>query len=150
MCCELQFLNIDYYAHTIVYCIRVVKQSLRTSGANVTPKHITDVSMCALFLLEAAKKCDKVFGVPPSSTTHTVRDSKSDIQKIRNMLLEKDVTTEKSSRTTPSFVDPTTNGMATLTKGDWLQKHLVSRFEDNLQDEHHGEIDLDYEIADLT
>ena len=92
-----------------------MKQALRVSGANRTDKHIVDVSMCALFLLEAAKKCDEVFGVHPSSTAHTVRDSKSDIQKISNMLLEKEVTMENSSRTTPSFTDPTKDGMATLT-----------------------------------
>ena len=129
----------------------MVKQTLRGSGANVTPKHIIDVSMCALFLLEAAKKCDKVYGVPPASHAHTVRDSKSDIQKISSILLEKEITTEKSSCTAPSFVDPTMKGMATLTKGDWLKKHLVTKSDDNLQDEHHGEIDtIDYEIADLT
>lgn len=52
---------------------RVVKQALRCSRAN-----ITDISQCALFLLEAAKKCDRIFRVPPSSTAHTIRDSKSE------------------------------------------------------------------------
>lgn len=74
--------------------IRVVKQALRCSGANITDKHITDVSMCALFLLEAAKKCDKVFGVPPQSTAHTVRDAKSDIGMICQHLLDKEITKE--------------------------------------------------------
>lgn len=125
-----------------------MKQALRGSGANVTDKHITEVSMCALILLEAAKKCDEVFGVPPSATAHTVRDSKSDIQKITNMLLEMEVTTEKSSRTTPSFADPTKDGMAILIKGDWLQKQLAAKCDDYLQDEQrHGEVDVDYELA---
>lgn len=134
-----------------LFQIRVVKQALRGSGANVTDKHITEISMCALFLLEAAKKCDEVFGVPPSSTAHTVRDSKSDIQKIRTTLLEKEVTTEKLSRKTPLFVDPTKDGMATLTKGDWLQKQLAAKCEDYLQDEQRsGEVDIDYELADIV
>ena len=77
---------------------RVVKQALRSSGANVTNKHISEVSMCALFLLEAAKRCDKVFTVPPKSTAHTVADSKSDIRKIRERLLERDITMENSTR----------------------------------------------------
>lgn len=106
----------------------MVKQALRGSGANVTDKHITEVSMCALILLEAAKKCDEVFGVPPSATAHTVRDSKSDIQKITNMLLEMEVTTEKSSRTTPSFADPTKDGMAKETgyRSNWLQNVMTT------------------------
>lgn len=139
-----------------MYCIpgnsfRVVKQALRGSGANVTDKHITDISMCALFLLEAAKKCDKVFGVPPSTTAHTVRDSKSDIEKIRSQLLEKEITTEKTGRTTPVFLDPTANGLATLTKGDWLQKHLSSNIDDHLQHEtDRGEVDTDYELAGVV
>ena len=67
----------------------------------------------------------------------------SDIQKIKNMLLENEVTTDKSSRTSPVFTDPTK-------KGDWLQKQLASKFEDHLQEEHerHGEVDIDYELAD--
>lgn len=106
--------------------------------------------MCALFLLEAAKKCDKVFGVPPPSTSHTVRDSKSDIAKLRNQLLEKEVTTEKAGRTTPAFLDPTENGLTTLTKGDWLQKQLSSKCDDYLQNQNHSEIDIDYELADIV
>ena len=127
-----------------------MKQALRTSGANRTDKRIIEVSMSALFLLEAAKKCDEVFGVHRTSTAHTVRDSMSDIQKIKNMLLENEVTTDKSSRTSPVFTDPTKDGMATLAKGDWLQKQLASKFEDHLQEEHerHGEVDIDYELAD--
>lgn len=128
-----------------------MKQALRSSGANVTDKHITDVSMCALFLLQAAKRCDKVFGVPPQSTEHTVRDAKLDIQKIHQHLLEKGVTKEVKDRTTPVFIDPTYAGLNTLTQGDWLQKQLQSKFVDNLQnEERHGETDLDYELADTT
>ena len=105
---------------------RVVKQALRCSGANVTDKHITDVSMCALFLLEAAKKCDALFEVSPKLTAHTVRDSKADICKMQQQLLEKEITEEDIERTTPAFIDPTVAGADTLTKGEWLRKHLQS------------------------
>ena len=126
-----------------------MKQALRSSGANVTDKHILDVSMCALFLLEAAKKCDRVFGVSPESISHTIRDSKADIMKIHQQLLEKSITQENTERKTPIFVDPTESGINTITKGDWLSKHLQSNFEDNLQsDEGRGEIDMDYELFD--
>ena len=102
--------------------------------------------MCALFLLEAAKKCDKVFAVPPQSTLHTVRDAEADIKKIHQHLL---ITKEVKDRTTPSFLDPTESGLNTLTKGEWLQKQLQSKVDDNLQNEEsHGEVDIDYELAD--
>ena len=129
---------------------RVVKQALRSSGANITDKHIIDVSMCALFLLEAAKKCDRVFGVTVQFTSHTARDSKADIIKIQQHLLQKEITKENTERKTPEFVDPTKSGLDTITKGDWLQKHLQLNFEDNLQseEEDRGELDLDYELAD--
>ena len=127
---------------------RVLKQALRSSGANVTDKHITDVSMCALFLLKAAKTCDKVFAVPPQSTAHTVREFKSDIRKIHTLLIEKKIIQEDISRTTPTFVDPTESGLNTLTKGDRLKKVLI-KSDENLQNEQgHGEVDIDYELAE--
>ena len=59
----------------------VVKEALRSSTGSLTEKHIEDVSMCALFLLEAAKKMDKEFGCYQISS-HTVREAENDIQKI--------------------------------------------------------------------
>ena len=135
---------------------RVVKQALRSSGANVTDQHISNVSMCALFLLEAAKRCDRVFAVPPKSTAHTVGDSKSDIKKLEKHLLERGITTENPDRLTPAFPafeDPTEVGLNKLTKGNWLRNHLQSDFED-LQgahgEENVGEINIDYELADVS
>ena len=51
-----------------------MKQTLGSSGANVTATHIEDVSLSALFLLEAAKKTDRQFGV--DSQTYNTRFSK--------------------------------------------------------------------------
>ena len=128
---------------------RVVKQAMHCSGANATEKHIIDISMCALFMLEAAKKCDAVFEVSPMSKSHTVRDSKADIRKIQQQLIEKCITKEDTNRKSPGFVDPTESGIDTLTKSEWLQKQLQSKFDDNLQSEQdRGELDLDYELAD--
>lgn len=107
--------------------------------------------MCASFLLEAAKKCDKIFSVTPRSTAHTIRDSNTDIRKIQEHLLEKGVTTAKEQRTSPAFIDPTQTGLDTLCKSDWLEKHLAyTGCEENLQDGHeHGEVDLECELSDL-
>lgn len=142
----------DLHNYHFIPCIllfRVVKQALRSSGANVTEKHISDVSMCALFLLEAAKKCDTIFKVSKKSTAHTIRDADADISKMQQRLLEKNITTEDIKRSEPGFVDPTKSGIDTLTKEEWLQKQLLSKPGDNLQSEQsRGELDLDYELAD--
>lgn len=91
-----------------------------------------------------------MFGVPPNATSHTVRDAKADIRKMQKHLLEKGVTKENVTRTTPPFVDPMKSGLDTMMKGDWLQKQLESKVEDNLQSEENsrGELDLDYELYD--
>ena len=59
------------------------------------------------------------------------------------------ITKEVKDRTASVFIDPTVCGLTTLTQGDWLEKHLQSH-DDNLQngEERHGEVDLDYELAD--
>ena len=55
--------------------------SVRSAGANLTAKHLKEVSLSVLFLMEAASKADHAFGVPPRSTAHTVHDANRDIQK---------------------------------------------------------------------
>ena len=49
--------------------ISVLKQALRSSGANATEKHIEDVSLCSMFLMKA----DEEFGVLSRSTKHNSR-----------------------------------------------------------------------------
>ena len=55
---------------------RSVKDALWSSGENITPKHIEEVSLSALFLAEPAKKVDQEFGVSSKRTEH---DCNSDI-----------------------------------------------------------------------
>ena len=61
------------------YFFRIFKQTLRSAGANVTVKHIKEVSLSVLFLMEAASKTDQAFAVPPRSTEHSVRDADKDL-----------------------------------------------------------------------
>ncbi len=86
-----------------------MKQPMRSSGANITTKHLEEISLCSLFLMEAAKKADRAFGVHPQSTSHTVRDAKADISKMAKHVVDKKTT---DGRTTPEFHDLT----------DWLEK----------------------------
>ena len=92
-----------------------MKQALKASGANITQHHIEEVSMCATFLLRAAKRTDKDFLVTPQSTSHTVRSATDDIQKIFKHLLGADVTNLNSERTSPAFIDPTESGFKNVT-----------------------------------
>ena len=47
----------------------------------MTDSHIEELSLCALFLMSAAKKVDKEFSCQQSSA-HTVSEAKKDIDKI--------------------------------------------------------------------
>ena len=100
-----------------------MKQALRSSGANATDKHITDVSLGSLFLMEAARKTDMVAKTSPQSSSHTVRDDNKDILKLMDHLLEKAVVKEDKNRATShsSFTDLNTVGLKKLTTTSWLQ-----------------------------
>ena len=54
--------------------------------------------MAALFLMDAAKKADREFGVSQQSGRHTVREAITDITKMAKHLTEHQVTTVMSSR----------------------------------------------------
>ena len=124
---------------------------------NLTHKHIEDVSMCALFLMEAAKKTDQEFQCHQSSA-HTVREAEKDINKLAEHLLDKTVTIHSPDRNTPAFKDPTDSGYKKLCNTSWVQEILskTGREECDLDvenedtaDDNMDNIDLDYEIADV-
>lgn len=130
------------------------KQALKSGGGHLTVKHIEEVSLGALFLLQAARETDRAFKVKPPSTSHTVRDSNSDVMKMTTHLLEKEVHLIKSERRFPVFIDPTDSGWKKISTTTWL-KDTLSRshsvdFEsaENLQQEQ--EVDLYYELADAS
>ena len=135
------------YLVIIFIYYRVIKQALRASGANATPKHIEEVSLSAFFLMEAAKKADNQFGVTPQATAHTVRDANKDIAKMASYLTDKEVTVKKTERTSPSFVDPIETGMKKLTTS-WLEGVLSNTLPDDDQQRElrEGEVDLDFEL----
>ena len=127
----------------------MVKEALRSSSGSLTEKHIEDVSMCALFLLEAAKKTDKEFGCYQASS-HTVREADNDIQKLVQHLLEKKVIIQEDDRKTPSFNNPSSAGYKKLCTTSWVRETLSRTVTDDgdLCTEEDGHVTLDYEIAD--
>ena len=140
---------------------RVFKQTLRSGGGNLTTRHIEDVSMCAFFLMEASRKADEVFNVPPTATAHTVRDSNKDIEKMVSHLHDAKVNVLDIDRTTPPFTDPVETGWQKLAMSDWLKntltRHLVDDSADLQEEDTHsefehglGELDFEYELADVV
>ena len=133
----------------ILFPYRVIKQTLRSSGANVTSAHIAEVSLAALFLLEAAKKTDREFRVTPQLRTHTVRDAADDVEKITMHLTNKSVTSETQGREGPQFVHPTQKGWEKLSNPDWLAAILSSSLVEEEQ-ARRGDAELDYELSDVS
>ena len=126
----------------------MIKETLRASGANVTENHIIQVSLAALFLLEASKKVSMHFGVHQTSH-HTTRDPSDDVRKMCMCLLQEKVTKESTERTGSPFVDPVTVGMEKLA-GGWLDRILDNSdtepadLEENADDDE--DIYLDYKL----
>ena len=117
-----------------MYIYRVFKETIRSGGAKLTPKHIKDVSMCVLFLMEAAQKTDKTFGLSPQSTSHTVYSPHEDIDNMMKHLSEAKVTTVVEGRSTPSLTlqwnmvgrnCPQQAGSLTLCRGIWLTMRMI-------------------------
>ena len=59
-----------HFVYVHVCTCRVLKEAMRTGGSNLTQQHAEDLSLCALFLMEASKKVDHEFGVN-RYTSHT-------------------------------------------------------------------------------
>ena len=122
----------NYYT-TILVRFRVLKETMR---GNVTKTHPEDVSLCALFLMDASKKVYREFKTQ-QSTAHTVRDAERDIYKLTTSLLENKVTTESTERNSPPFADPTDTGYKIATTS-WIADTLLSTGIDDLQLENNG------------
>ncbi len=86
-----------------------------------------EISMCGLFLLEAAKKADKQFQTAPRSSHHTTRSARDDMDKMVKYLLEEKVPQTCETRDTPAFdfTEPVELGMQMIVNG-WLKKYLQS------------------------
>lgn len=108
--------------------------------------------MCAFFLLEASKKADRFFNLPPPTTAHTIRDSDKDIEKMVSHLHEaKIINIVDEARTSPLFTDPVESGWIKLWTTDWLENALARNLaDDNADLEQIEELDLDYALADMV
>ena len=140
------------YLYVIISSNRIIKEAMRSSGANATFKHLEDVSLGAFFLLDVAKRVDTTFGVPQSSR-HTIRDTTTDVKHMVKVLREEGVTMENPERKGDPFEDPLALGSKKVAEGR-LDKYLSGCFEDDLDDKEapviEGEINFDYELFDVV
>ena len=113
--------HILYYGK-IILIYRVLKEALRSSGVNCTEKHMEELSMCALLLLDVAKRSDHEFGTPYHSSRHTTRSADDDIKKMVKYLIEEKVTQQSEDGAKISFKDPLVIGMQKLV--DWWLKRF--------------------------
>ena len=119
----------------------------------MTTKHVEDVSMCALSLMQAAKKADREFCCYQSGQ-HTVRDANEDITKMAVHLLQAKAASEQEQRRSPGFIDPTNDGLDTLCNTDWVKTTLAKNPSwDELQreqrDTEREDTDFNYELSDI-
>lgn len=121
--CILYTQKKSHYDTYTVHTSRVFKQTLRAAGDNLTEKHVEEVSLSVLFLMDAVKKFDKAMGASPQTTAQTVRDATDDIKKMVTYLRENNVSQLIENRTTPEFSDPTNEGYKKLCSS-WLKEIL--------------------------
>ena len=144
------------------------KQTLKSAGGNLTKRHIEEVSLSVLFLLEAAKSTDRAFGAVPQTTAHSIRDPTSDLSKLVKHLMETKVSQVDEDRQGPAFHDSTDDGYKKLCSS-WLSETLLrshvsaynnppSEADDgDITDEYlqrreeyySDDIDIDYELSDV-
>lgn len=141
------------FTYPFFFHFRVFKQALRSGGGHLTTKHVEEVSLGVLFLMQAARKTDEVFNVKPPSTTHTVRDSNNDVIKMVAHLTENEVQVVQKERLSPGFVDPTESGWKKISTTTWLKDTLARSLEvENVETDEDlqigQEIDLHYELGD--
>ena len=131
----------------------MIKEAMRSSGANATRKHLEEVSLCAMFLLTFAKRVYRMLDVS-QSVAHTVRDSTSDMKKmisyLRNEGVTKEVLQPAQQQQSFSFEDPSIAGMHKVSTGK-LDPYLQGEIEMNpeeIGDDHL--VDIDYELYDVS
>lgn len=132
---------------------RILKEAMRSGGANITSQHIEDLSLCGLFLMEVARRIDSEFGVHRTSS-HTTLDANEDITKLSNYLMEKKVVQKSEHRNSPMFADPTNVGLEKLCNSTWIRDTLERVETEDLEREDPVDntitIDANYELSHVV
>ena len=95
---------------------------MEAEGGNVTRDHAEEISLSALFLLEAAKRADREFGVDNSSSREVNVDVSKDVHTLAKHLCESKATLVVPGQDSPNFNDPTKSGLGKLCNESWVQQ----------------------------
>jgi len=120
---------------------------MKASGSNLTKAHMVDVSLCGLFLLDAAWKVDVALKTPFHSGHHTTSNPSQDIQRMTTYLLEEKVTCDAQHKG-PKFDCPQQKGSNKM--GEAFVRYVQGDDDDddnteNISDEE-DIVDIDYEL----
>ena len=137
---------------------------LKSAGGNLTERHIEEVSLSALFLLDAAKKTDRAFGVASQTTAHSIRDPSLDVSKMVKHLVENKVSQWKIDWLQLSPIQQMKATKSSVALG-WMKRCHVAVYNsppsenedlEIINDDYlHGrevnndDIDIDYELHDV-
>ncbi len=143
-----------YYHYNYTHTYIIFKQTIRTSGGNLTYQHTEDVSLAVLFLMEAAKRADSMLGASRQTTAHTIRDASTDVLKMARDLMAKQTPQEIKVHIAPTFIDNSDVGWKKLATTTWLKDVLSKK----LQQEESAytytnserEVDIGYEISHVV
>ena len=151
LCFLLMHTNYTYVYYTCMYTqCRMIKETMRASGANATKKHLEEVSLCALMLMNTAKKVDQMYGTTQSGS-HTTRDGTGDTSKIVQYLLSEGVTNEKEGSQEALFDDPRVIGSRKVSEGrldEYLKGDIQLEEQDTIMEV--GEDEINYELYNIV
>ena len=104
---------------------RVIKNSVRNAGANLTKEHVRLVSKVAFALVKASTAVDNVVRTAKASS-HTIRSAEEDITAMVSILTKNRVCHNDGRRQFSkfSFVDPRRQSLKKIEEG-WLRKFLA-------------------------
>ena len=120
---------------------------MKASGSNLTQQYMTDISLCGLFLLHAAKQVEVTLKTSFHSSFHTVADASHDVQKMVTYLLEERATSD-IGQTGTEFECPLRKGSKKM--GSAFRNFINNIYEpddscDNTISEEHN-VDIGYEL----
>ena len=123
---------------------RIIKNTVRYNGANVTKPHLGLVPKVAFELLEAGRACELTLDISKASS-HSVRSADADLKAMLAILLENKIAAEGGSGDLAGkkFADPRREGIIKVEKG-WLREFLIRKKPGELENGDEGHVqDLD-------
>lgn len=107
------------------HVVKLIKTVISNMGANLTEKALQRAARSVSTLHSVCKQFDSESKVPVTSSAHSVRSDKSDIQKVVSAVLSNDILTKISGRHHSNFRNMRLNPLWSWKKDDtitWIDK----------------------------